>query len=59
MGLGLLSRKRGKDTTLFLVSMTFEGGLSGEGMVVEGGTESLVFEARVERFLAPTLNEGK
>jgi transposase len=49
-------RNRGKNTTL-LASMSLEG--MGEAMTVEGSTTQKVFEAYVERFLAPTLKAGQ
>jgi transposase len=50
-------RKRGKNTTL-LASMSSEG--MGPTLAVEGGaTTALVFEAYVERVLAPSLKEGQ
>ncbi|MDQ4063665.1 MAG: transposase [Actinomycetota bacterium] len=49
--------KRGKNTTL-LASMTL-GGAMGASMAVEGATDKEVFEGYVERFLAPTLEEGQ
>jgi transposase len=45
-------RNRGKNTTL-LASMSVEG--MGPSLAVEGSTTSAVFEAYVERILAPTL----
>ena len=53
---GRVPRNRGKNTTL-LASMTLEGRM-GPTMAVEGGTDRFVFEAYVERFLAPALSEG-
>jgi transposase len=50
-------RNRGKNTTL-LASMTLLGGM-GETMAVEGSTDREVFEAYVERVLAPTLESGQ
>ena len=50
-------RNRGKNTTL-LASMTLLGGM-GETMAVEGSTDRWVFEAYVERALAPTLEAGQ
>jgi transposase len=50
-------RNRGKNTTL-LASMTLLGGM-GETMAVEGSTDKEVFEAYVERVLAPTLEAGQ
>ena len=43
-------RKRGKNTTL-LPSMTIEG--MGPSLAVEGATTAVVFEAYVEKVLAP------
>ena len=48
-------RKRGKNTTL-LASMTIEG--MGPSLSVEGATTARVFEAYVEKVLAPSLNRG-
>jgi transposase len=50
-------RNRGKNTTL-LASMTLLGGM-GETMAVEGSTDKEIFEAYVERVLAPTLEAGQ
>jgi transposase len=49
-------RNRGKNTTL-LSSMSVEG--MGPSLAVEGATDSEVFEAYVERVLAPTLRKGQ
>jgi transposase len=49
-------RNRGKNTTL-LSSMTLEG--LGPSLAVEGATDREVFEAYVERLLAPTLRRGQ
>jgi transposase len=49
-------RKRGKNTTL-LASMSLEG--TGPTLAVEGATTAVVFEAYVERVLAPSLKEGQ
>jgi transposase len=49
-------RNRGKNTTL-LASMTSEG--MGPCLAVVGGTTKEVFEAYVERVLAPTLRPGQ
>jgi transposase len=49
-------RKRGKNTTL-LASMTIEG--MGPSLAVEGATTARVFEAYVEKVLAPSLKEGQ
>jgi transposase len=38
--------------------MTFDEGM-GKCMVIEGSTTGKVFEGYVERFLAPTLEEGQ
>ncbi len=54
---GKVPRNRGKNTTL-IASITLEGGM-GESAVIEGATDAAVFEAYVERFLAPTLEEGR
>ncbi len=54
---GKVPRNRGKNTTL-IASITLEGGM-GASMTIEGATDALVFEAYVERFLAPTLEEGQ
>ena len=53
---GSVPRNRGKNTTL-LASMSLEG--IGAAMAVEGSTTQKVFEAYVERFLAPTLKAGQ
>jgi transposase len=50
-------RNRGKNTTL-LASITLLGGM-GETMAVEGSTNRDVFEAYLERVLAPTLEAGQ
>jgi hypothetical protein len=49
-------RNRGKNTTV-LSSMSVEG--MGSSLAVEGATIALVFEAYVERVLAPTLRKGQ
>ena len=49
-------RNRGKNTTV-LSSMSVEG--MGPSLAVEGATTALVFEAYVERVLAPTLRKGQ
>lgn len=49
-------RGRGKNTTL-LSSMTIEG--MGPSLTVEGATTALVFEAYIERVLAPSLCPGQ
>jgi transposase len=49
-------RNRGKNTTL-LASMSLEG--MGPTLALEGGTNKAVFEAYVERVLAPSLKAGQ
>jgi transposase len=49
-------RNRGKNTTV-LSSMSVEG--MGPSLAVEGASTALVFEAYVERVLAPTLRKGQ
>jgi DDE superfamily endonuclease len=49
-------RKRGKNTTL-LSSMTVEG--MGPSLTVEGATTARVFEAYVEKVLAPSLKDDQ
>ena len=49
-------RNRGKNTTL-LASMTLSG--MGETMAVEGSTDRGVFDAYIERVLAPSLETGQ
>jgi transposase len=49
-------RNRGRNTTL-LASITLSG--MGEALAVEGSTNKEVFEAYVERALAPTLEAGQ
>ena len=49
-------RNRGKNTTV-LSSMSVEG--MGPSLAVEGATTAVVFEAYVERVLAPTLRKGQ
>ena len=49
-------RNRGKNTTL-LASMSVEG--MGECLAVEGATTKVLFEAYVERVLAPSLRAGQ
>jgi hypothetical protein len=53
---GSVPRNRGKNTTL-VASMTL-GGMSA-AMATEGSTTAKVFEAYVERFLAPALEPGQ
>ncbi len=54
--LQVVPRNRGKNTTL-LASITLGG--MGETLAVEGSTNQEVFEAYVERILAPTLKAGQ
>jgi transposase len=54
---GKVPRNRGKNTTL-IAAITLEGAM-GESMTIEGATDSEVFEAYVEHFLAPSLSEGQ
>ncbi len=54
---GKVPRNRGKNTTL-IAAITLEGGM-GISMTVEGATDALAFEAYVQRFLSPTLEEGQ
>ena len=53
---GRVPRNRGKNTTL-LASMNHEG--MGPSMAVVGSTTKAVFEAYVERILAPSLRPGQ
>jgi transposase len=53
---GKVPRNRGLNTTL-IASMSLLG--MGEAMCFEGATDSEVFEAYVEHFLAPVLKEGQ
>ncbi len=54
---GKAPRNRGKNQTL-IASMTLEGGM-GACMRLEGGTDAPVFEAYVEKVLAPSLVAGR
>lgn len=54
---GRVPRNRGKNQTL-IASMTLEGGM-GACMCLTGGTDAPVFEACVEKVLAPSLCEGQ
>ena len=54
---GSVPRNRGKNTTLLARSMSLEG--MGAAMAVEGSTTQKVFEAYVEKVLAPTLKPGQ
>jgi transposase len=54
---GKVPTNRGKNTTL-IAAITLQGGM-GESMTVEGATDAEVFEAYVEHFLAPALEEGQ
>jgi transposase len=53
---GSVPRNRGKNTTL-LASIGLEG--MGPCLVVEGTTTKIIFEAYVERVLAPALSPGQ
>lgn len=54
---GKVPRNRGKNQTL-IASITLQGAM-GASMTIEGATEAEAFEAYVEHFLAPTLEEGQ
>jgi transposase len=54
---GKIPRNRGKNTTL-IAAITLEGAM-GTSMTVEGATDAEAFEAYVEHFLAPSLEEGQ
>jgi transposase len=54
---GKVPRNRGKNTTL-IAAITLQGAM-GESMTVEGATDSEVFEAYVEHFLAPAIEKGQ
>ena len=54
---GKVPRNRGKNQTL-IAAITLEGAV-GAPMTVEGATDTRAFEAYVEHFLAPTLEEGQ
>ena len=54
---GKVPRNRGKNTTL-IASVTLEG-VMGTSMTIEGATDAKAFEAYVEHFLAPSLEEGQ
>lgn len=54
---GKVPRNRGKNQTL-IASISLEGGM-GESVAIEGATDAEVFEAYVEHFLSPTLEEGQ
>jgi len=54
---GKVPRNRGKNTTL-IASVSLEG-VMGASMTIEGATDSEVFEAYLEYFLAPTLAKGQ
>ena len=54
---GKVPRNRGKNTTL-IAAITLEGGI-GESVAIEGATDAEAFETYVERFLAPSLEEGQ
>jgi transposase len=54
---GKVPRNRGKNTTL-IAAITLEGAM-GESVAIEGATDAEAFEAYVEHFLAPSLEEGQ
>ena len=54
---GRVPRKRGRNQTL-IASITLEGAV-GESVSIEGATDSELFEAYVEGFLAPSLRAGQ
>lgn len=54
---GRVPRNRGKNTML-IAAITLEGAM-GESVAIEGATDAEVFEAYVEHFLAPSLEEGQ
>jgi len=54
---GKVPRNRGKNQTL-IAAITLEGAM-GAPMSVEGATDTQAFEAYVEHFLAPTLENGQ
>jgi transposase len=54
---GRVPRNRGKNQTL-IASITLQGGM-GECMCIEGSTDKEVFEAYVEKALAPSLVAGQ
>jgi transposase len=54
---GKVPRNRGKNQTL-IASLSLEGGM-GAALSIEGATDSELFEAYVEEFLAPTLTAGQ
>ena len=53
---GRVPRNRGKNTTL-IASLSLSG--IGQAMTFQGSTDKMVFEAYVERFLAPALHPGQ
>ncbi len=55
---GKVPRNRGKNTTL-IAAITLEGAIMGEAVAIEGATDAQAFEAYVQRFLAPSLEEGQ
>jgi transposase len=55
---GQVPRNRAKNTTL-IAAITLEGGAMGESVAVEGATDALAFEAYVEHFPVPSLEEGQ
>ncbi len=55
---GKVPRNRGKNATLLIAAITLEGAM-GESVAIEGATAAEAFEAYVEHFLAPFLEEGQ
>jgi transposase len=54
---GKVPRKRGRNQTL-IASITLQGAMC-ESVSIEGATDAELFEAYVERFLAPALSAGQ
>jgi transposase len=54
---GRVPRRRGRNQTL-IASITLEGAM-GQAVSIEGATDAELFEAYVERFLAPALTAGQ
>ncbi len=54
---GKVPRNRGKNQTL-IASISLEGRM-GQAMAIEGSADKEVFEAYIEHFLAPELEEGQ
>lgn len=53
---GSVPRNRGKNTTL-IAALTWSG--MGESMIIEGSTNTVIFERYVEEILAPSLTAGQ